>query len=561
MARGNGGDAAEQGSLAIEIPQQAMEMEIEYIPWDLIFPDPQQPRVDADAELKASIAAGGIRQAITVRPRPGAIGTYQIVDGERRWRGAEGVQGKVPCVVRLDMEDDFERVRTQLITNTGKELTPVEEARAMAQLMAARQCSVTELAQSLGKPVTTVSQRLNLMQLGPWLDLLQRGVVKYTHAAEVLLPYRGCPDAVHQAVISELQETINRLGEGAWESADEFDMDVTPLYKKRLYPISKRKDDPRPNFNTVTHDRDCVCGTITLKDYQGARKYCGNPEWWQPLEKAAKKEARAKEKASGTKSKQKATSVKLPFHVPADVVVLKGQEWDTPKGYARLVDTSGQWAVVSAHRVEADAFDPRGIEFPSDALAVQGRLLLVKEQHAVVKAARKAWTERWQARQDVLRTAFAAQLEKGARGIATPTVALDTLAALIWCADTGALNAVFEIADALGIDVASLVKASEKNYGWGDDRSDKRATALSEAARKLKPKDAVVLLSAIVTAVHKELTAPSVTLRAEQKAVAAQIVKSKHPWTTKAGAKTKALDVEEEEEIDEEDEEYDEDDA
>lgn len=293
-----------QGTLAIEIPETAMALEIQYIPWDLIYPDPDQPRVDADDELKASIAAGGIRQAITVRPRPGAIGQYQIVDGERRWRGAKGVQDRLPCVVRLDMEDDAERVRTQLIANTGRPLTPVEEARAMAALMTARGGSITELAAYLGKPVTTVSQRLNLMQLGPWLDLIQRGVIKYTHAAEVLLRYRGCPDAVHAAVIAELDDQLVVLAgdESAFESADHFADDVAPLYKKHLYPISKRKSDVKPIFETALHDRECSCGGIEVKEWDGKRRYCGNPEWWQPLEKAAKKAERAKAKAKAAKS-------------------------------------------------------------------------------------------------------------------------------------------------------------------------------------------------------------------------------------------------------------------
>jgi ParB/RepB/Spo0J family partition protein len=296
-----------QGTLSIEIPETAMKLQVQYIPWEMIFPDPAQPRVEADSELKASIAAGGIRQPITVRPQPGSIaGMFQIVDGERRWRGAEGVQMLIPCLVRIDMDDDAERVRTQLIANTGKALTPVEEARAMASLMTARGGSVSDLAAYLGKPVTTVSQRLNLMQLGPWLALIQKGLLKYTHAAEVLLPYRGCPDAVHSAVIEELNGMhllVKQEGEeSVFESSSDFEGEVTPLYRKHLYPIAKRKDDAKPAFDTTMHDRECACGGVEVKDWQGKRRHCGNPEWWQPREKAAKKEERAKQKAASEKS-------------------------------------------------------------------------------------------------------------------------------------------------------------------------------------------------------------------------------------------------------------------
>lgn len=304
--------AGAQTELAIEIPETAMSLEVQYLPWDLIFPDPQQPRVQADDELKASIAAGGIRQPITVRPRPGAIGQYQIVDGERRWRGAQGVQPRLPCIVRLDMDDDAERVRTQLIANTGKPLTPVEEARAMTALMASRGGSIADLAAYVGKPLTTVAQRLNLMQLGPWLDLIQRGAIKYTHAAEVLLRYRGCPDAVHEFVIDSLGGG-GRVADGdSWfASAEAFERIVEPLYRKHLYPIAKKKYDPKPIFETASHDRECTCGGIEMKDWDGfKRRYCGNPEWWQPKEKAAKKEERAKAKAAAEKGGAAATSAK-----------------------------------------------------------------------------------------------------------------------------------------------------------------------------------------------------------------------------------------------------------
>jgi hypothetical protein len=280
-----------------------------------------------------------------------------------------------------------------------------------------------------------------------------------------------------------------------------------------------------------------VCGGVTLKDYQGTRKFCGNPEWWQPLEKAAKKEERANAKKSKKGSgAKKSSGSKSAFFVPSDVAVLKGDEWSTPKGYTRLVDSYGAWVIVNSHK-PADGFDPRGLQFPSSALAVLGRLLLVKESHAVVKSAREAWVKKWADRLVVLEREFAAQLEKGVRGVATPAVAVDTLVAFVQAADGYPLRAMCEMAEILGLDIAPLLKAAEKSYGWGDERHEKRAKALGEAVRKMKPKDAATLLAAIVTAAHKELSVPSSVLRAEQQAVVSQILKSKHPWASKSAAK------------------------
>ena len=123
--------AVEFEQLEIAIPEAARRLDIVYIPRALIHPDPDQPRVDADDELRAKIAREGVLQPLTLRPHPTIISEFMIVDGERRWRGSEGVQDELPAIVRQDKEDPTERLITQLIANSGKPLTPMEEARAM----------------------------------------------------------------------------------------------------------------------------------------------------------------------------------------------------------------------------------------------------------------------------------------------------------------------------------------------------------------------------------------------------------------------------------------------
>src|SRR5688572_25960629 len=64
-----------------------------------IHPDPKQPRSNPDAELRTSIEANGILQPLVVRPHPERKGEWLLVDGERRWRGAEGVLDELPARV------------------------------------------------------------------------------------------------------------------------------------------------------------------------------------------------------------------------------------------------------------------------------------------------------------------------------------------------------------------------------------------------------------------------------------------------------------------------------
>ena len=57
-----------------------------------IRPNPFQPRKDVDPaaleELVSSIKQAGLLQPIVVRKAPGANGTFELIAGERRLRGA-----------------------------------------------------------------------------------------------------------------------------------------------------------------------------------------------------------------------------------------------------------------------------------------------------------------------------------------------------------------------------------------------------------------------------------------------------------------------------------------
>ena len=69
--------------------------QVQQLPVDVIDHNPYQTRTviaeDSLKELAASIAASGVMQPITVRPRPG--GRYDLIAGERRLR-ASALAGK-----------------------------------------------------------------------------------------------------------------------------------------------------------------------------------------------------------------------------------------------------------------------------------------------------------------------------------------------------------------------------------------------------------------------------------------------------------------------------------
>ena len=131
------------------------------VPIEQIDANPNQPRqVMGDlSELMASIAEKGIIEPLVVRQR-GA--RFQIIAGERRYQAAVQVGlREVPIVIRE--VDDNEIIEIALIENIQrKDLTPFEEAEALASL--ASRCGYTheDMARRLGKSRTSITESLSL---------------------------------------------------------------------------------------------------------------------------------------------------------------------------------------------------------------------------------------------------------------------------------------------------------------------------------------------------------------------------------------------------------------
>ena len=132
-----------------------------------IDPNREQPRKRFDAEgleqLAQSIRNVGVLQPIIVCATEG--GRYRIIAGERRWR-AERLAGvsTIPALVReLDAAHTREAA---LIENLQRDdLNPVEEARAIRQLMDDFGATQEQIAQRLGKSRPAIANAVRLLTL------------------------------------------------------------------------------------------------------------------------------------------------------------------------------------------------------------------------------------------------------------------------------------------------------------------------------------------------------------------------------------------------------------
>jgi ParB/RepB/Spo0J family partition protein len=115
--------------------------------------------------LADSMAAVGLAQPITVRPRPG--GRFEIVAGHRRRRAAALLGwAAVPAIVRE--LDDEAAASIMLAENAHRvDLNPVDEARAYEKRMRQFGWSVAETARRAKVSGQRVADRLLLLQLLP----------------------------------------------------------------------------------------------------------------------------------------------------------------------------------------------------------------------------------------------------------------------------------------------------------------------------------------------------------------------------------------------------------
>jgi ParB family chromosome partitioning protein len=133
-----------------------------------VRPNPLQPRrsfgEESLAELAASIKSHGVLQPIIVTRAP--EGGYHLIAGERRWRAARlAGLARVPALLR-EATGDADQLAVALIENLQREdLTPLEEAQALALLIERHGYTHRQVADLLGKSRPYVSNMLALTRL------------------------------------------------------------------------------------------------------------------------------------------------------------------------------------------------------------------------------------------------------------------------------------------------------------------------------------------------------------------------------------------------------------
>lgn len=154
----------------------------------LVEPNSSQPRKRFDdeklQELADSIKQHGIMQPITV-VKEGK--KYKIVAGERRWRAARKAELEtVPIIIKDYTKQQV--MELSLIENLQREdLNIIEEAEGYSVLINEYNMTQEQVAETVGKNRTTITNALRILQLEPYTrGLVADGALSAGHAKAIL---------------------------------------------------------------------------------------------------------------------------------------------------------------------------------------------------------------------------------------------------------------------------------------------------------------------------------------------------------------------------------------
>jgi len=151
-------------------------------------------------ELANSIKSQGILQPIVVRSVEN--NQYEIIAGERRWRGAQiaGIH-EIPALIKNISDESVKEIA--LIENIQREnLNSVEEARAYKAILNNKNTDYEKLSQSVGKSKSHISNTIRLLELDEEiLQYIVSGKLTMGHARALI----GVPNALELA-----KEIINK---------------------------------------------------------------------------------------------------------------------------------------------------------------------------------------------------------------------------------------------------------------------------------------------------------------------------------------------------------------
>lgn len=221
---------------------------LRHVPMDMLYSSPNNPRKqfsDADLEdLSRSISEKGLLQPLIVRSRD--AGGYEIVAGERRWRAAQKA-GLHDLPVLIRELTDGEALEIALIENVQRsDLNPLEEARAYCLLVEQYKYTQQQLADSIGKSRSHISNTMRLLTLPESVrQKIESGLLTAGHARTLVAT--ESPE--------KLANEIVRLG---------LSVRQTEAFTKPEIPPDEKRTRPEKPVDTKALEKS-ICDSLGLQ--------------------------------------------------------------------------------------------------------------------------------------------------------------------------------------------------------------------------------------------------------------------------------------------------------
>ena len=189
---------------------------IELLPISSIVKNPYQPRIVFDEEklqeLSQSIKENGVLQPIIVR-KSSIIG-YEILAGERRFRASQlaGLT-EIPAIIRYLTDDEM--MTLAILENLQRDdLTVLDEARSLQNLVSKQGLTHAQVAEKLGKSRPYVSNAIRTLSLPESiLQLIEDKKISQGHARLLLSLSQAEQQIAWASRIDREQLSVNALSQ------------------------------------------------------------------------------------------------------------------------------------------------------------------------------------------------------------------------------------------------------------------------------------------------------------------------------------------------------------
>lgn len=302
-------------------------IEARAVPVALIDRCPMNPRVVGEAEasdMGDSLRANGQAVKIWLRPSPVHEGRYELVDGERRWRGALA-RGIDTLDALVGEWSDAQILRIIWITGTeGRSLSVLEQARWARIALQQPGATIVSVAAEVGVARELLSMRLSLLDLPDFAqDAVQSGKLPWTTAYALAM----VPGEAQRAAACRAAITPDDV-EGPLSHRDTVEM-IRRNFARTLKGAPWKLDDPFPSVAGVGPCESCRYRVGNNPEEYGQMKvkgsdFCMHPECFAKKEAAVREGVAAKEGGKRPLSREENALVFRPGH----------EEPDPASGYA-----------------------------------------------------------------------------------------------------------------------------------------------------------------------------------------------------------------------------------